>query len=191
MDGAVDGEGDTAETTGELVAGARAGEEPAWRALVARYERLVLATARSHRLSSSDVADVAQATWLRLAERLDTVRDPERLPGWLATTARRESLRLLAERRRETPCEPPLLDRPVPGEGPEEQLLSAAARRELWRAFADLPPRCQRVLWVLAFHPEISYAQLARELGVAESSIGPMRLRCLHALRRKLSKTRR
>ncbi|SDN17310.1 RNA polymerase sigma factor [Allokutzneria albata] len=187
----MDGEGETAETTRELLAGAKAGEEPAWRALVARYQRLVWATARSHRLSRSDAADVAQLTWLRLAERMDTLRDPERLPGWLVTTARRESMRVLADRHRETPLEPPLLERPRPDAGPEAELINAAARRELWRAFADLPERCQRVLWVLAFHPEVSYARLARELGIAESSVGPVRLRCLHALRRKLARTRR
>ncbi|MFB9905150.1 RNA polymerase sigma factor [Allokutzneria oryzae] len=196
----MDGEGETAGTadtagaSGEdelprLVTRAKAGEERAWRALVERYQRLVWATARAHRLTRADAADVAQLTWLRLAERLDTLRDPERLPGWLVTTARREALRVRADRYRETPLEPPLLDRAEPGGGPEDELISANSRRELWRAFADLPERCQRLLWVLAFQPGVGYARLARSLGIAESSVGPMRLRCLHTLRRKLART--
>ena len=60
-----------------------------------RFSGLVWATARAHRLSSADAADVVQTTWLRLVENLDRIREPEALGGWLATTARRECLRLL------------------------------------------------------------------------------------------------
>src|SRR5947199_10585188 len=80
-------------TLDELVRAAAAGDQAAWNELVERYQGLVWATARSFRLSRADAADVAQTTWLRLVENLDRIRDPERLGSWLATTARRESLR--------------------------------------------------------------------------------------------------
>jgi DNA-directed RNA polymerase specialized sigma24 family protein len=51
--------------------------------------------AGSFRLQPADVHDVAQSTWLRLAQNLHTIRDPERLGGWLAITASHESLSIL------------------------------------------------------------------------------------------------
>src|SRR5579862_4969584 len=81
---------------GDEVAGwlraAAGGDAKAWDCLVERFNNLVWAVARSHRLSSADAADVSQTTWLRLVENLDRIQQPERLGAWLATTARRESL---------------------------------------------------------------------------------------------------
>src|SRR5215210_6631372 len=78
-----------------LVRAAAAGNEPAWNRLVETYAGLVWAVARSHQLSEADAADVAQATWLRLVEHLDDLHEPERVGAWLATTARRECLRIV------------------------------------------------------------------------------------------------
>ena len=60
---------------------------------------MVWAIARAHHLHSHDAADVAQTTWLRLFEHLDRVNEPARVGAWLATTARRECLRVLREGR--------------------------------------------------------------------------------------------
>ena len=58
-------------------------------------------TWRSYRLSHDDAADAVQNTWLRLLENLTKIDHPEALPGWLATTARREALGVLRRRTRE------------------------------------------------------------------------------------------
>ncbi|MDQ4020382.1 MAG: hypothetical protein M3257_01845 [Actinomycetota bacterium] len=49
---------------------------------------------RSFRLQEADALDAVQMTWLRLAENAHRVQFPEKLGGWLATTARRECLRI-------------------------------------------------------------------------------------------------
>ena len=77
-----------------IVAQAREGVAAAWEALVSRFGGLVAAIARRCRLSDADVAEVCQTTWLRLVENLDRIEQPERLGAWLATTSRRESLRI-------------------------------------------------------------------------------------------------
>ena len=66
----------------------------AWETLIERFGGLVAAIARRCRLSDADVAEVCQTTWLRLVENLDRIEQPERLGAWLATTSRRESLRI-------------------------------------------------------------------------------------------------
>src|SRR6059058_4121041 len=90
---------------GELVRGAAAGDQAAWEEIVDRFAGLVWATARAHRLSRDDAADVAQTTWLRLVENLDRIQHPERLGAWLATTARHVSLRVISRGGREQPSE--------------------------------------------------------------------------------------
>ncbi len=65
-----------------------------------RYGGLVMARVRSYRLQPTDALDAVQMTWLRLAENLYQIRFPERLGGWLVTTAGRECLRILRQSNR-------------------------------------------------------------------------------------------
>src|SRR4051794_41383108 len=75
-----------------LVRRAAAGQQTAWEVLVHEYSPLVWSVVRGFRLGETQAADAAQTTWLRLVEHLTDIRDPERLPGWLQTTARRGGL---------------------------------------------------------------------------------------------------
>src|SRR5215217_1049941 len=86
---AVDGLSDAS-----LVTLARGGSREAWEALIARFSPLIRSVTRRHRLSAADAADVAQVTWLQLYRHLDTLHDPARVAGWLASTARHECYRV-------------------------------------------------------------------------------------------------
>src|SRR3954449_1219324 len=89
----------------DLVRAAAEGDRDAWDALVDRFNGLVWSVARSHRLSTVDASDVVQTTWLRLVEHLGRLQEPERVGAWLATTARRESLRTLRHSARQVPTD--------------------------------------------------------------------------------------
>lgn len=180
------GEGRVNNSLADLVADAGRGDQRAWRELVDRFSKLVWSVARSHRLDHADAADVCQTTWLRLAEHLHTLRDPARLPGWLATTARRESLRVIAGRRRETPDPMPGEPDPDPGYGPETLVLIDDRDTRLWQAFDGLSERCRQLLKILSSAPEMSYSDVGSVLGIPIGSIGPTRGRCLDILRRRL-----
>lgn len=171
----------------DLVSRAGSGDEQAWRDLVTRYGKLVWSVARAHRLEHADAADVSQTTWLRLAEHLGSIREPSRLPGWLATTARRESLRVIAGRRREAPGALPDDPDPDPAAGPETLVLIEDRDHRLWKAFAGLSDRCQKLLRILSSSPELSYHEVGQVLGIPVGSIGPTRGRCLESLRRRLT----
>ncbi|MHB8245765.1 MAG: RNA polymerase sigma factor [Acidimicrobiales bacterium] len=175
----------------ELVAAAKEGDGDAWRALVARYVDLVWAIARGHSLDHCDAADVTQTTWLRLHEQLPRLAEPDRVGAWLATTARRESLRVLRERRRLVPQAYPFESSfPMPAEPPADEALPAIQRdsdRLVWRAFEQLTPACQRLLRAMTADPPLSYADLSTVLDMPVGSIGPTRARCLDRLRANLS----
>ena len=171
---------------GQLVAAAAAGDTAAWEEIVDRFSSLVWATARAHRLSRDDAADVAQTTWLRLVEHLDRIRDPERLGAWLATTARHESLRVIRRGGRERASDEPDLFE-VPGDDEiDDHLLSRERDAAVWRAFAKLSDRCKALLRLLVSEQEPSYDEISGALGMPIGSIGPTRQRCLGRLQRNL-----
>ncbi|HEX5188002.1 MAG TPA: sigma-70 family RNA polymerase sigma factor [Streptosporangiaceae bacterium] len=181
--------------TRKLVEAAAEGDEAAWRAIVERFSGLVWAVARGFRLGQSDAGDVYQTVWLRLAENLRRIQNPDQLGAWLATTARRESLRMVRGRRRDVPIEDAALTEllPVDESSPEfaaleaEQARLAAHRaKQMWRAFRELPGRCQQLLRILMATHRPSYAEAAAALDVPVGSIGPTRARCLNQLRRRI-----
>ena len=176
-------------TTAELVEAARAGRSWAWQELVNRYGRLLRARTRAYGLQEADAADVIQATWLRLHENLPRLRDPDRLGGWLGTTAARECLRVIEQRRRYV--EAVETDGPSdPASGPEQRALAAETAREVRAAVAELPPRNRSVIAALFAAERPSYAQIASGAGIPIGSIGPTRHRILRQLRDRLEPQR-
>jgi RNA polymerase sigma factor (sigma-70 family) len=167
-----------------LIREAGAGNQAAWEKIVDRFAGLVWAIARAHRLSPSEAADVAQTTWLRLVENLDRIHDPERLGGWLATTARRESLRHIRLRTRELPTGEDALFETASEDSAAERLITRERNTALRRAFARISERCQALLRVLAAPESLSYEEIGAALGMPVGAIGPTRARCLEQLRR-------
>ncbi|MEM9038122.1 MAG: sigma-70 family RNA polymerase sigma factor [Actinomycetota bacterium] len=160
-----------------------AGDRAVWSALVDRYTSLVWSVARGLRLSDADAADVHQTAWLKVAERIDSVREPERFPGWLGTLTRNEGLRLLRRRGREVPDDDPVEVTPAVEPGPEAIVLEDERDGTLWQAFSRLSDRCQELLRLLVLDDELSYDEVAGMLGVSIGSLGPTRARCLDRLR--------
>ena len=171
----------------DLVTRARGGDIRAWDALVERFAPVIWSICRQHRLGRADADDVGQNVWLRLVAQLDNIREPAALPGWLATTARRECGHLVRAARGPRAARYPLDAETIPDEqaGPAEQELLAAERHAALRqAFADLPPDGQRLIALLAADPPVPYAQISARLGIPVGSIGPTRRRCLDRMRR-------
>jgi len=173
------------EETAELVRAAGTGDQRSWDALVERFSGLLWAVARAHRLREADAADVVQTTWLNLVQHLGSIREPQHVGAWLATTARRECLRTLNRDQRQvlTDDEAGLQVREPPPATPEEDVLAAERLALLRAALEELPPRCQQLLRVLTADPPPSYEQVSAALGMPVGSIGPTRARCLERLR--------
>jgi RNA polymerase sigma factor (sigma-70 family) len=179
----------TFSATATLLARAAQGDQRAWDDLVAEHSRLLWSVARSFRLDAADANDVVQTTWLRLLEHLDRIEDPTRLVGWLVTTARRESMRVLRRAGRERPVvEDTVLDRPDDGPPVDTALLRDERDRALWQAFARLNEKCRQLLRVAVTHPQ-SYDEISEALEMPVGSIGPTRRRCLTQLRALLEGT--
>jgi RNA polymerase sigma factor (sigma-70 family) len=179
------------EPVGPLVLAAAGGDRAAWDAMVDRFSRLLWSICRSFGLNGADAGDAFQLTWLRLLEHLDTIEDPDRMAGWLATTCRRECLAVLRRGRRVLPtANDALFDRYVGhAVGADRPSLLADRDAGLWRAFNQLTDRCQQILRVLVLEPDDrgpSYDSAAQVLGMPKGSLGPTRGRCLAQLRKLL-----
>lgn len=170
----------------QLVVEARSGDQGAWDQIVARFSALLWSVARAYRLEPNAAADAVQGTWLKLVESIDDLHEPEALPGWLLTTARRQALRVARAHGKD------LLSDDLEGLATapstaaaalDTALLTDERDAALWTSFCGLTERCQRLLRVLVAPECPPYSEVAAQLGMPIGSIGPTRGRCLARLR--------
>lgn len=181
----------------DLIAQCRQGRASAWSALVRRYQRLVYTVPRRAGLGDDAAADVFQICFSKLFENLDRLQDPSRVRAWLVTTARRETLQVLEQAKRQRNLVLPTSQAAEDQEAPDpldqlaapdplpEELLSSLQQQHLLRQAVDqLEPRARQFVEAMFLREEpASYQELAAALGIAEGSIGPTRARCLQKLR--------
>ncbi len=163
-----------------LVASCLNGDEDAWAELWVRYGPVVKAVARRVGCDPEEAKDVLQRVALVALQGLDRLRDPEKLAGWLAGTARYQALEVIRSRR---PGEQLFPGSAVHQPDPEETMQRDRDVIVLRRALLDLDERCRRLIHSLDLEdPPASYREVAKAEGLAPSSIGPIRRRCLKRL---------
>lgn len=174
-------------TDSELVAECIPGSEAAWDELLRRHGGLIFSTIRRMGLSSLDAEDVFQSVCILLLENLTSLREGQKLTGWLMAVARRETLRWL--RRQRPTSELPTTEREATDDLPEKQLAALEDRHLLERGLERLGERCQTLLIALYLtEPAPSYEAIAQERSWPVGSVGPNRARCLERLRVELEK---
>ncbi|MFH8977313.1 sigma-70 family RNA polymerase sigma factor [Streptomyces sp. NPDC017890] len=135
--------------------------------------------------SGVEPGDLEQAVWLRLLERLEAVGPPHDPHRWLRSAVRIEARRTRRTSRDERPYETEPAG--AAEQEPEELALAAARRRALRDAVRRLPGRCPRLMEALLSPRDLTYREIAGELGISQGSLGPERSRCLGCLRRLLA----
>lgn len=184
---AIDVSAEAMNSGADLLLGVSKGDSTSWNEILRRYGALVSATVRSFRLQDADARDAVQMTWLRLAENAHRVQFPDRLAGWLATTARRECLRIM----RQAKTGAKLIDVETvivadSSAGPEQYVIGADTARIVWTLVDELSPRQRTLLRTLFTDQTVRYAEVARVAGIPPGAIGPTRARALRQLRDKL-----
>ncbi len=141
---------DATDSVADLLLGISNRDPAAWDEIFRRYGVLVSRTVRSFRLQEADALDAMQMTWLRLAENADRVQFPERLGGWLATTARRECLHILRQAKlgpNFTDVAPETVS--DPSAGPEQRAINASIARTLRKLIDELSPLPRTLIQIL------------------------------------------
>ncbi len=171
-----------------LLADLAAGDDATWQTTVRRYERLLRSSARAVLRSDADVDEAVQRTWVLLLRNATRIHDPEALPGWLATTARREALAIVRAQQRTVPTED-VAEHVAPEDA---DMAGGLMRLELRTALLDAVatlPESQRLVVRAMLRGEQSYDSLSRELAMPRGSLGPLRGRAIRTLRAQLVPT--
>ncbi|MFD3542385.1 sigma-70 family RNA polymerase sigma factor [Streptomyces sp. NPDC058662] len=143
-----------------------------------------------------DAADLEQAVWVRLLERRRHAPDPapahpEEPARWLRRAVRAEARLARRRARREVAYDARrhVADdrRAHSATAPEAALLHGESNRALRSAVARLPGRCPELMGALLSPRDLTYREIAGELGISQGSLGPVRSRCLGCLRRMLA----
>ena len=162
-----------------------AGDEATWSTTVRRFEGLLRSAARVVLRSDADIDEAVQRTWVLLFRNAERIHESACLPGWLATTARREALAILRGQQRAIPSED-VADHVAPDDTDvATALMDDELRQALDQAVENLPASQRRIVRALLREPA-SYDALSEELGIPRGSLGPLRGRAVRALRAQL-----
>ncbi len=179
----------------ELVASCRRGEETAWNALVERYQRLIITIPRRAGLSEEQAADVFQEVFLTLFEKLDDIEQPERIRSWIVTTAKFKTWAIIRGSKgiyspaTEEEMELEMASLADTSPLADDVLIELEQQHQIRTALKELEERCQKILSMIYLQDSAaSYAEVATAIGVGETSISPLRSRCLQKLAKILQK---
>jgi RNA polymerase sigma factor (sigma-70 family) len=150
-----------------------------------RFTGLLHGIGRQCRLTPEERDDAAQSTWLALCQNADQIRDPQCIPGWLATTMRRFSAAAIRRRHRESPASDWLDTFATAETTPDvaDAVTTKYATLRLHQAIAHLPERERRLIQLQFGPTEPGYAQISRAIPMPIGSIGPVRGRAIARLR--------
>ena len=178
----------------ELIRECRDGSQRAWDELIARYQRLIYAIPRRAGLSDEQASDVFQEVFLTLFEKLDDIEQPDRIRSWIVTTAKFKTWAIVRgskgmyspESEEEMELEMAKLKDKAPLQ--DETLIELEQQHQIRTALNLLEERCRSILSMLYLRATAaSYAEVATAVGVGETSISPLRSRCLKKLEKLLS----
>jgi RNA polymerase sigma factor (sigma-70 family) len=161
----------------EVVQACRAGEDAAWRELVARFSRYVLAIARAHRLSEADAEDVFQDTFTRIYEHLGRLRSDEAVRPWIGQLTRR----LCIDKLRAAARDPVADDTDERGEL-DRRLTAVDEAVSVHEAMRTLSGDCREILDRF-FCRDQSYNTIGELLDLPPGTIASRISRCLAKLR--------
>ena len=164
----------------DLVAGCRNGDPDAWNMLVERFSRYVSAIAtQAFRLPAHDAEDVFQTVFMRVYERLDSLRSDDAIRPWVGQLTRNCCLDVIRASGRVVPVEE--VDERI-ADDTITRLDEAMAIRD---GLAQLGPECQEILDRF-FARDESYRTIGDALAIPAGTIASRISRCLARLRTEL-----
>ena len=154
-----------------------AGDETAFERLIRKYQKQVH-TLAWRKIGDFHIAeDITQETFLQVYQKLETLEDPTRFPGWLYVIADRLCIAWLRRNRRQTE---PLEDTDISEVeteaysryiATEHAKTFAEARRDLVEELLAKLKEGNRTVITLHYLEGMTYAEISNFLGVSENTI--------------------
>ena len=180
----------------ELIQQLRAGDEGAFKSLVANYQDLVYNTALGIVQNSEDAEDVAQEVFIQVYRSIDQFKGDARLSTWIYRITTTKALDHIRSRKRKkrfafiTSLFGPndeLVHEPVDFQHPGVALDRKEQAALLFRMIEQLPEN-QKVAFTLHKTEELSYQEIADVMQLSVSAVESLLFRARQNLRKLLEK---
>jgi RNA polymerase sigma-70 factor (ECF subfamily) len=176
----------------ELAASAQRGDRDAFASLVALYQRKTFGLALQMLRSPDDAADAAQEAFMRCYASLDRYDRSQSFGGWLYRIAYNHCLDVLRQRKRSPQMvrgtgtgDTPVDSAPDDGPGVEELVERSESAEQLRAAMDGLSAEHRHIL-ILRYTADLPYDQMAKVVGVSESTVTMRLYHAKRALRARL-----
>jgi RNA polymerase sigma factor (sigma-70 family) len=172
----------------EAIDRARAGDAEAWGQLFHDYAPAIFRFCRRAMPTREDAEDATMEIFMKLKGKLGQYDPTRSFTAWLYKVAANHCWDMLRRRKVRQDKETDDLEN-VPLEHPDpsqlEVLIEQRTGEEVRKALAKLGPRARMAL-VMRYYSDMSYDEIADELGVRRAFVGVVLLRARHELRQAL-----
>jgi len=172
----------------ETIGRARAGDAEAWGQLFHDYAPAIFRFCRRAMPTREDAEDATMEIFMKLKDKLGQYDPTRSFTAWLYKVAANHCWDMLRRRKVRQDKETDDLEN-VPLEHPDpsqlEKLIEQRTSDEVRKALAKLGPRARMAL-VMRYYSDMSYDEIADELGVRRAFVGVVLLRARHELRQAL-----
>jgi RNA polymerase sigma factor (sigma-70 family) len=164
------------------------GNEEAWFGLIEKYKNLIYSIPVKYGTPPDGANEIFQQVCFELVTELPRLRESKSLAAWLIAVTSHKSFDWSKREERYQPIDNARESNvPTLSEPPDTLIFELEREQILREVFAHIAPRCRALIRMLFFDRQpASYKEAARSLGLAEGSIGFIRMRCLRQLRRLL-----
>jgi RNA polymerase sigma-70 factor (ECF subfamily) len=170
---------------GELLARLRRGDEGAFDAVFRAYYGALVGLAEGMLRHRAVAEEVVQDVMLELWRRRETLAVEESLRAYLFQATRNRALNHLRHRKVEHRGEPHARGESVTPAAADALLAEEEIDVAVRRAVAGLPDRCREVFELSRVHG-LTYAEIARTLGISVKTVEAQMGKALKVLREKL-----
>jgi RNA polymerase sigma-70 factor (ECF subfamily) len=181
------------DADGQLVARIRAGESSLFELIMRRHNQRIYRVARAIVRDDSEAQDVMQEAYVRAFTHLEQFEGRSTFATWLTRIAAHEALARIRRARREVPVgagdeqqETTAMTTRPPSSDPQRGVEEHELRALLERAIDELPDPF-RAVFVLRAIEELSVAETAESLDIAEETVKTRFFRARGMLQRRLA----
>jgi RNA polymerase sigma-70 factor, ECF subfamily len=143
--------------------------------------------------SREEAEDAADEVFIRLPRAVQTYDNAQPFSRWLSRVASNYCVDLLRMRRSEQrvfgPADPQAPEPPSSGASPLQELLSQEQKDAVRAAIACMPEH-YRVPLVLRYYNDLSYDEIAENLGLSRAHVATLIFRAKEELRRILTRVK-
>ncbi len=174
----------------ELIHSSLTGDENAFATLVKKYQKQVHALAWRKVGDFHTAEEITQDTFLKVYQKLGTLKDPHRFAGWLYRIASRQCLLLQRKKQLQTQSledtDPKQIEKMTYSQYVVEEQAKAAteAQRDIAQRLLARLRESERTVVTLHYFGEMTCEEIGRFLGVSASTVKSRLRRARHRLKK-------